>query len=535
METSAPPTTTARSRTHAALLLATAGLLIAACAWWLRAPLHPMPLERDEGAYAVIAREWLRGSVLYRDLFDHKPPLTFAVFALAPALADDPVVAVRRLATLYLLASGLALAALGRRLYGRWIGLAAFALWVGYGSSLRFQGLTFNTEAVMALPALLGCLCAAKGMCGGRGVWFCLAGICVGLAALAKPVGAALLLPLLLGPLLAADAAGARLRGMAPALGGAALPLLLFTGYLWRAGALPAAWEALVAYNRLYAAESAAGGWDPRGLWPVWQPMLALLLPGAAGLAASMLRPAGRTPEHAITALWGGALLVTAIASLRGYPHYYLAAVPFFCLWAAAGAALAAEALARAGRGWLTAPVALLLLGTLLAPPLREVLPLRPLAPGGQIAALYGPDGEQFFGPAREAAAAIAQLAPPGEPIFVWAAEPELYLLADRRPATRFVYDYPVDRLPGARQEVLDRLRRVPPPLIVTYRDVRPIGFHPFMSDLGYRLDRTIAGYDLFVRALRSETHEPAARRLRARHGDTAKERPVRSQRSGGA
>jgi hypothetical protein len=58
---------------HAGWLLA--ALVLAALAWWLRAPLHALPLERDEGAYAIIATRMMAGDVLYRELFDHKPTL----------------------------------------------------------------------------------------------------------------------------------------------------------------------------------------------------------------------------------------------------------------------------------------------------------------------------------------------------------------------------------------------------------------------------------------------------------------------------
>src|ERR671922_2576087 len=65
-----------------------------ALAWWLRGPLHHLPLERDEGAYAVIATRWLAGDVPYRDLFDHKPPLIYVIYALARLVPADPVGAI---------------------------------------------------------------------------------------------------------------------------------------------------------------------------------------------------------------------------------------------------------------------------------------------------------------------------------------------------------------------------------------------------------------------------------------------------------
>ncbi|HEU4324784.1 MAG TPA: glycosyltransferase family 39 protein [Roseiflexaceae bacterium] len=472
-------------------------LLLLGLGWLLRAPLHWLPLERDEGAYALIAQRWLAGDALYRDLFDHKPPLVYLAFGLALALPADSVAAVRTVATLTLLATGATLLALGWRLYGRVAGLAALALLLAYGSSLRFQGLTFNSEAVLVLPATLGALLAVLALRAGSPALLGAAGFAVGLAICAKPVGVALLPPLLLAALLLPHR---RRLGALLGLVGALLPGLAFALLLWRQGALVAARQALLDYNRLYVAESVALGWDPAWLWRIQAPMLLLALPAGAGLLVALRQtqaPRWRVVAQPVLALWGLALLASALLSLRAYPHYYLAAVPMLCLWAGAGLA----ALHRAARplrlGVVAAP---LLLAALLAPPLREVWPLRAQTPAQQAAALYGRDGALFFAAAGDAAAYAAARVPPEQPIFVWAAEPQIYYLARRRPASRFVYDYPVDRLPGAREELLARLRHDPPPLIITYHGVRPLGSHPFLDDYGYSLRATIGGFDLFER-----------------------------------
>jgi 4-amino-4-deoxy-L-arabinose transferase-like glycosyltransferase len=458
--------------------------------------LHHLPLERDEGAYAVLASGLAAGQVPYRDLFDHKPPLVFLVYMLALPIPGDPVVALRLLATGYLLASGAALLALGWRLYGRWAGLAALALTLAYGSSLRFQGITFNSEAILLLPALLACLALVEALKRQRPALAGLAGLGVGLATLAKPVGGLLLLPLALALLAAPWFWRTRLRALTLALAGGALPLLLVAGWLWTQGALPAAYEALVVYNRLYAAESLAMGWDFWGLASIWGPMLMLAGPGMLGLLATLARRELRQVPNLAAAGWGLALLGSALLSLRAYPHYYLVAVPFFALWAGAGLVL----LSRLSARWLVLPASLVLLLVLLAPPLREIGALRGHTPTEQSTALYGADGLNFFAQADEVAAYVQQRVPPNQPIFVWAAEPQIYYLAQRPPATRFVYDYPLERLAGARDETLAALRREPPALIITYRDVRPIGSGPLFEELGYRLQARIGGFDMFGR-----------------------------------
>jgi hypothetical protein len=283
------------------------------------------------------------------------------------------------------------------------------------------------------------------------------------------------------------------------ALAGAALAPLLCAAVLWRQGALPAAYEALVRYNQIYAAEAGALGWDPGWLWRIWRPMLPIWLPAAGGLVLAWRYGRGRSAAHAVAALWGLALFASALLSLRAYPHYYLAAVPFGAMWAGAGIATLGR-LARGGsRIWL-APAQLGVLLALVWHPVQEVRQLSGQSPHEQSGSLYGTDGWMFFGVADTVAGYVREHVPPDQPIFVWAAEPEIYYLAERAPAARFVYDYPLGRLPGARDEVVRALEANPPPLIITYHDVRPEGFGPFVSEDGYRLQATIAGYDLYGR-----------------------------------
>lgn len=474
--------------------------------WWLRSPLHHLPLERDEGAYAVIAVRWGAGDILYRDLFDHKPPFVYLVYALAPHIAGDPVVAVRMLATGYLMFVGVAAAALTWWLYGKIAAISGVALTLVYSSSLAFQGLTFNSEAIMALPALLACLLVVVGMRRQRPGLLALGGVGVGIAIISKLVGMLLLLPLALAPLLMARPWRQRLAVLGLVLGGAALPVLGTAAMLWWQGALQAAYQALVTYNRIYTAESIALGWNPDWLWKIWVPMLPLFVAAIFGLMVARQAGLGRSADHHVVALWGLMLLITALLSLRAYPHYYLAVVPFCGMWVGAGIAWLSRYARRRALGLVLALAEVVALTALVVQPIRSLGDLSGQTPHAQSGMIYGYDGWMFFGVADTVAAYVRQHVPAGQRIFVWAAEPQIYYLAGRAPSTRFVYDYPITRLPGGLDEVLGALRANPPLLIITYRNVRPPGFDPFMSDYGYRLQVTIAGYDIYERPGRKRT-----------------------------
>jgi hypothetical protein len=67
----------------------------------------------------------------------------------------------------------------------------------------------------------------------------------------------------------------------------------------------------------------------------------------------------------------------------------------------------------------------------------------------------------------------IAVSTAPHDRILIWAFEPLIYFLSERRPATRFLYDYPLTLDAPSRQRrylalLLEDMRKQPPALIVT-------------------------------------------------------------------
>jgi len=75
-----------RRRTVCALALA----FLAAEAFLLRLPTLHQPLDRDLAAYATIGALMRDGFVPYRDVFDHKQPLVYAMYGAIEATFSSP-------------------------------------------------------------------------------------------------------------------------------------------------------------------------------------------------------------------------------------------------------------------------------------------------------------------------------------------------------------------------------------------------------------------------------------------------------------
>jgi hypothetical protein len=208
------------------------------------------PFGRDQGLFFYVGREWLeRGAIPYRDVWDHKTPLIYAVHAAAIAVFGRGMWSIRVVELLLVsvigwLAAGVATPIGERRAPGSW-GAAWLMAALGYQGCLSFWD-TAQCEVWCAAFALAS-LCAAlrirnlgsaafwAGALGSACVWF-------------KP-------PAIFFVLLALGAVVRRARQpslvAAFALGFAAVGALIL-GYFAAHGALADMYEILVGANAYY-------------------------------------------------------------------------------------------------------------------------------------------------------------------------------------------------------------------------------------------------------------------------------------------
>lgn len=485
----------ARSYPHLAALV---GIL--ACVLALRIPGMALPLERDEGAYAYVAYRWLQGALPYRDVFDHKPPLIYLLY-MPPLLTGlSAPSALRIWGTLLCLINVLLVYAVGRHVWERPSALLAALLFGVAGSAFTLQGLVLNTDQALVLPALLALWAALRFRETGRSRFALGLGAAVAAAVLIKPTAAvlALLVVLVLGRRLATAARALLWIALGAAL--VCVPVLL-------PFVLAGAWRdwlfGVVGYNALYAAE-ASERWQLGPLVDTIAPYAPLLLValGGVGLLAT------GDPAEPSSARRGGWLLVaTAVAllgaaagSLRPFIHYYYPALPFLALLAAPCVRwLWLQNTAGASRSRALGALAPLLLAALLLGPFAAGnARLVGMSGRQQAIQLYGAAGERYFAPAADVAAYVARHTAPTDYVYIFAAEPQVYLLAERRASSRYIYDYPLLLVPGAEAELGRDLRARPPKLLLTYAGLRPTELTTDPTLRRFTKLATIGGYDVF-------------------------------------
>jgi hypothetical protein len=278
-------------------------LLLAA---WLCALAFILPYDPDEAVYSIIASGIVDGRWPYRDLFDHKPPLLYAVYL--PAGLGASIEAMRVIAAVCVAASFAPLWAIARRWLGereRKPAMAAYAL----ALANPFLIIGANAEAFLLLP-LVSAVAAPSPL---------LAGALFGCALAIKPI-AIVFAPLLL--LIWKRSAWQAAAGAVAVVG----IISAFFVPVWGDY-----WDANVTFNLDYAT---AGS---RSWWRLFGVEVSVLI-GSAALWLVAAFGFGRSSHRAMLAVWLGCAVLAAKATGYDYAHYYVLLAPPVAL--------------LAGRGW---------------------------------------------------------------------------------------------------------------------------------------------------------------------------------------
>jgi len=383
-------------------------LLIPLLLW----PTVDIPLESDEGEYALAAQLWSAGGTPYLDTFLQKPPGILLIYRFMLAFGESPEVFHLGVVVCYLL-TGLLLLAISRRVLGVERAGAVTVVCLALLATIPpFQATAANTEVFMVLcvTASVWCVLSAEGP--GR---VAAAGVAFGFACLTKQP-AAMHAPWLL--LLVPTWKGRGLFTVA-----AAAPLAATLLWFTLADALPQFLDAALLHNLEYVGDSSlekryltAMGWD----WPLSR-SATLILP----LAAVALALDGRRRPLIVIGGWlvTGALGAALGDVFRG--HYAVQLFPAVAL--AAGAATTRAA-------WRTWPV----LGVmLLVWWVAEGVP-------------FGKTTEQHlterYSSSYFTAPSIAAdwLRPRATSLYVFGSEPTIYFATGLRPPTRYVIKNPL-------------------------------------------------------------------------------------------
>ena len=480
----APTSTFARTvslRSRQVLIVGTALTCILALGLSFRAGALDFPLDRDEGAYAYIGANLPSGIVPYRDVFDHKPPGVYLFYAAA-SIGPDKVTSIRLATGVLFAASVLLVFAITTRTYGRTAGLVAALAWAALGNHFPLEAERANTEQIMVPFLLVALWSFQKGAAGSSMRWLIVSGLASGIAFLLKQV--AVLPALVLLGFLGLRAFRTRdrrrsAREIAAVTVGIALPILATVIYFGAVGALDDLYYAVFRLNYTYAQSG----------WSIGQKLLRNFdrssTPWAYAALGSLILhpflPREKRSWHLLIVAWSLANLAGAKVSLRDFPHYFVPVLPGLAILAGAFISFVSRraAMLIKGSAWLRPALAITVAAGLFVWQAEGYLDFYFAKTPAEAARVeFGSHGEHIFARSEEVAAFIRASTEPEDEILVWAAEAQIYFLAERRAASRFIYTtaivVQVDGIATLRSDLLTRR----PKLVVTYTE----GSHPYKA-----------------------------------------------------
>lgn len=421
----------------------------------LRLSFIHVPLDRDEGTYAVIGQEILKGAIPYRDAIEIKPPGVFYIFAAIMALGDT-VEHIRICTAFYTLLTVIAAYLLARSLGGVKAGLAAALLCGIFTSGPTVEGIGCNTEVFMLLPVLAGTLFFFAGIDSGRRFHFIVSGLCFALAVFVKTVAApAYLFAFLFIPFARRPFRGWRITMADMAY--FAAPAILLVAALYIYLRLNGAWDDCIhwtiTFNKSFGRttpEEFISRLTSRGvntakefllLWVVALPTMYWQL---------------RKRMTAKTWFMAGLVFATFIGVCmpgKFWPHYVLPMVPPLAVISGVGVAQLAD------RRGFVAVIGMFTLVAVFIPTIMMDYPYFVVSPEEVSRMKYG--GNDVFVKAAQAARYVKERTRTDDYIFQWGWEPEIYVIAGRRPPNRFIAHMLVEASPDIDAAIRDLTKSI--------------------------------------------------------------------------
>ena len=448
---------------------------------------------RDQGIYATVADGILRGQMPYRDVWDFKPPGIFLVYALAQAAFGKTMLAVRLVEVAGLVGMVFGFMRLTETFFGvRRVGVVGGAVAALIHAQLEFwhSGQPETFGGFLTVWALV--LTASEGKRSRRlWRWLAIGALFGGAFLLKPPLGGG---ALACAAFLARDQWAREAKWRAAVLPfvvvglGSLLPLVLCGLWFKSRGA----WDALSWTLFEFTPGYTKLGWTNRSApemfyWGLEELFFRFSAVGAFGfIAAIVIRPMHEHERRGVFLVLGVMAIHLAGIAMQGkfFQYHYAATLPLLALLGGLGLYKLWRRTLAAGLSGVLAFVGFVLVAGSMRIAVRDlgsfwdraVLRTGYLLRTGPIRSRALLDKELYrvadynLDANRLVALEVTRRTPPGAKIFVWGFEPGIYWMADRPPATRYVYDV-AQRVSWGREraqrELMADLAKNPPALVV--------------------------------------------------------------------
>ena len=167
-------------------------IAILSLTFYLRLLYFGQIIDGDVGRAGYMAWRMAEGEILIDLEGPGKPPLYSMLYAVFICLFGPSVLGLKMFGAVFVLMAVLAVYWVANQAYGKKVGLLAALLFGVFSSGPMIEGGTVNLETVLHLPYILSIGLFLKASESGRLRWYFLTGLCAAMATLVKQVGGVL-------------------------------------------------------------------------------------------------------------------------------------------------------------------------------------------------------------------------------------------------------------------------------------------------------------------------------------------------------
>jgi hypothetical protein len=412
----------------------------------IRARMLGVPLERDEGEYAYAGRLLLQGVPPYSLVYNMKFAGIYVAYALIMAVFGQSAQGIHLGLLAFNLASIALVFVLARRLFDPYTGLVAAGAFATFSLARFVLGFAAHATNFILVPMLAGLLLTLTAVKSRKLLPAFLGGLLLGMAPMIKQQGAPFVLFGLLYVVwkMLAERAGwkASLKSSLAFVAGAVVPFAVVVLWMRHAGVFGNFWFWCFKYARQYASEVPLSVGitllrDQIGF--MFGSGLILMCLAIIGLAVTPFDP---DMKHKRAFVLGFVLFsfLCVCPGLYFREHYFVLLLPALAMLVGIGVRYARQALIRLDLPWLAGiPALVFLVGVGYLMHAESFLMFA--TPSAYLQRSY-PDCP--FGEAVEVGKYIKEHAHKGDKLVVIGSEPEIYFYSGLRPATGYIYAYPL-------------------------------------------------------------------------------------------
>lgn len=390
------------------------------------------PVDRDEGFYMTAGRLIAGGKVLYRDIFDFKPPAMHYTAALLYKVAGNSFIGFRLLIICVNLVSAVMVYETAKFLWNGKTGvLAAFLFTVGLPV---YEGMHFLSEQFVVLFGGAGLLFYLKSIESGRASQSIYCGLLLGVSVMYKQVGVFILFWILLDGFFIRKNRNAATTILVSSM----IPAAVFLAYFSHLGVLGESAGSVLSIAARYRQ-------NPLGEVVEYSYKNFMGYPLLWALSATsfvvLLRGGARSRDWVINILFTLSLIPVVF---KQFPHYYFPALYLGSMLAGKTMLKLVETRNLSNNDKTAFYAAITAIAILIIPTLFYVtVQYHYLSKYGML--------DKFL----EASEYIKENTLPSEKILVAATEPQIYFLSERDPPTRYLHlDYS-DYYDGIEEDIL--------------------------------------------------------------------------------